>query len=243
MKCRVCRGPAVIDIARHNANFCVDHFLRYCRQQVERSDQRFRHARGGPTGCTRSPFPGARTALPCGTSFSSWATRPTVSTSGWASASYSDIVGSPTFGRSPRSGEPEARRGRSPRSAYDYDIPTAAAVTRRVPCSGLRSVETPRVRRSATIDGGYDALVTGHNLDDEVCRSVRERDAVADRLPRSPTAGPASRKRGFPRKVKPLVRLTERRDRGLLHHAWNRLPGGRVPDGRRQQAPSTTRKR
>ena len=36
MKCRVCREPAVIALRRHNANFCSDHFLRYCRQQVDR---------------------------------------------------------------------------------------------------------------------------------------------------------------------------------------------------------------
>ena len=29
MKCRVCRGPAVIDVRRHNANFCGEHFLRH----------------------------------------------------------------------------------------------------------------------------------------------------------------------------------------------------------------------
>ena len=34
MKCRVCREPAVIDVRRHNANFCRDHFLRLCRDQV-----------------------------------------------------------------------------------------------------------------------------------------------------------------------------------------------------------------
>ena len=37
MKCRVCRGPAVIDIRRHNAGFCRDHFLRHCEEQVRRA--------------------------------------------------------------------------------------------------------------------------------------------------------------------------------------------------------------
>src|SRR5688500_3825108 len=37
MKCRVCRGPAVIDIRRHNAGFCADHFLHHCREQVRRA--------------------------------------------------------------------------------------------------------------------------------------------------------------------------------------------------------------
>ena len=34
VKCRVCREPAVIDIRRHNANFCAEHFLKLCRDQV-----------------------------------------------------------------------------------------------------------------------------------------------------------------------------------------------------------------
>ena len=41
MKCRVCREPAVIDIRRHNANFCAEHFLRLCRDQVTKAIDRF----------------------------------------------------------------------------------------------------------------------------------------------------------------------------------------------------------
>ena len=37
MKCRVCRGPAIIDVRRHNANFCSEHFLRLCRDQVTKA--------------------------------------------------------------------------------------------------------------------------------------------------------------------------------------------------------------
>ncbi len=37
MKCRVCRGHAIIDVRRHNANFCSHHFVRYCHQQVEKA--------------------------------------------------------------------------------------------------------------------------------------------------------------------------------------------------------------
>ena len=37
MKCRVCRAPAAIDIRRHNAAFCRDHFLHHCEEQVRRA--------------------------------------------------------------------------------------------------------------------------------------------------------------------------------------------------------------
>ena len=37
MKCRVCKEPAVIDVRRHNAAFCRDHFLHHCDEQVQRA--------------------------------------------------------------------------------------------------------------------------------------------------------------------------------------------------------------
>ena len=41
MKCTVCRGPAVIDIRRHNAKFCAEHFLKLCRDQVAKAIKEF----------------------------------------------------------------------------------------------------------------------------------------------------------------------------------------------------------
>ena len=41
MKCRVCREPAIIDIRRHNANFCSDHFLRLVRDQTTKAIDEF----------------------------------------------------------------------------------------------------------------------------------------------------------------------------------------------------------
>ena len=41
MKCRVCREPAIIDIRRHNANFCTEHFLRLCRDQTAKAIKQF----------------------------------------------------------------------------------------------------------------------------------------------------------------------------------------------------------
>ena len=37
MKCRVCQEPAVVDVRRHNAAFCRDHFLHHCDEQVKRA--------------------------------------------------------------------------------------------------------------------------------------------------------------------------------------------------------------
>ncbi len=61
----------------------------------------------------------------------------------------------------------------------------------------------------AALDGGYDALATGHNLDDEA--AVLFGNVLrweAEYLARQQPVLPA--RDGFPRKVKPLVRLGER---------------------------------
>ena len=57
--------------------------------------------------------------------------------------------------------------------------------------------------------GGYDAIVTGHNLDDEAAVLMGnvlhwQTDYLGRQSPHLPAAN------GFPKKVKPLVRLTER---------------------------------
>jgi uncharacterized protein (TIGR00269 family) len=62
---------------------------------------------------------------------------------------------------------------------------------------------------AAARDGGYDVLVTGHNLDDEAAVLFGnvlhwETEYLGRQVPVLPGSD------GFPRKVKPLVRLTER---------------------------------
>ena len=40
-RCRVCKEPAIIDLPRHNANFCAEHFLELCRRQVTKAIEKF----------------------------------------------------------------------------------------------------------------------------------------------------------------------------------------------------------
>jgi uncharacterized protein (TIGR00269 family) len=204
MKCRVCRGPAIIDIRRHNANFCQEHFERYCRQQVERtiadfdmvekSDRLLVAVSGGKDslaiwdllGEIGYEADGLYVGLGIG-EYSDDSLRYVRAFAGERSLNLVEI---------------------DLRDSYDYDIPTAAAVTRRVPCSAC-GLSKRHVFDEATVRGGYDALVTGHNLDDEV--AVLYGNVMrwqTDYLGRQRPVLPAGR--GFPRKVKPLVRLTER---------------------------------
>jgi uncharacterized protein (TIGR00269 family) len=94
------------------------------------------------------------------------------------------------------------------RTEYGYDIPTGARAARRVPCSACGLSKRHLFDRAA-IDGGYDAVATGHNLDDEAAVLFGNvlhwhEEYLARQLPVLPA------RNGFPRKVKPLVRLGER---------------------------------
>jgi uncharacterized protein (TIGR00269 family) len=92
---------------------------------------------------------------------------------------------------------------------FGFDIPTAAQVTRRVPCSAC-GLSKRHLFNDVARDKGYDAVATGHNLDDEAAvlfGNVLRWDT--DYLGRQLPVLPAS-EGGFVRKIKPLVRLGER---------------------------------
>jgi uncharacterized protein (TIGR00269 family) len=94
------------------------------------------------------------------------------------------------------------------RAEHGYDVPTAASVTHRVPCSAC-GLSKRHLFDDAARTGGYDVVVTGHNLDDEAAvlfgNTLRwDVEYLARQLPVLPARD------GFPKKVKPLVRLTER---------------------------------
>lgn len=89
-----------------------------------------------------------------------------------------------------------------------FDIPTGAKAARRVPCSAC-GLSKRHLFNSAAVDGGYDVVATGHNLDDEAAVLFGNvlrwaTDYLGRQLPVLPAAD------GFVRKVKPLIRLGER---------------------------------
>ncbi len=60
-KCRSCGEPAVVDLPRHNANFCSVHLQQLCARQVERAISD--HSMFAP----EDRILGARTRSPSGT--------------------------------------------------------------------------------------------------------------------------------------------------------------------------------
>ncbi|MBI2710755.1 MAG: adenine nucleotide alpha hydrolase family protein [Actinobacteria bacterium] len=204
MKCRVCRGPAVIDIRRHNANFCADHFLRLCRDQVAKAIDTYEMLRPGERALVA--VSGGKDSLAVWDLLVDLGYHADGLYIGLGIGEYSDASGE--FARAYA-----ARRGLrlhevDLRADYGFDVPTGAKAARRVPCSAC-GLSKRHLFDEAARCGGYDALVTGHNLDDEA--AVLFGNVLkwhADYLGRQHPVLPE--RDGFPRKVKPLVRLTER---------------------------------
>jgi uncharacterized protein (TIGR00269 family) len=204
MKCRVCRGPAVIDVRRSNANFCPEHFLRYCRDQVAKAIDEFEMLRPGERALVA--VSGGKDSLAVWDLLVELGYRADGLYLGLGIGDYSDASG----GYARRFA---ADRGLDLvevdlRGEHGFDVPTAAQVTRRVPCSACGLSKRHLFDRHA-VEGGYDVVVTGHNLDDEAAvlfgNVLRwQTDYLGRQLPVLPE------RNGFPRKVKPLVRLTER---------------------------------
>ena len=204
MKCRVCRGPAIIDLRRHNANFCETHFVRYCLQQVERAISDFEMLAADEAVLVA--VSGGKDSLAVWDMLLALGYRADGLYVGLGIGDYSDT--SADHARRFAQQCSQSLIEIDLRATYDYDIPTASAVTRRVPCSAC-GLSKRHVFDSATIDGGYDALVTGHNLDDEAAvlygNVMRWQTQYLGRQQPVLAAG-----NGFPRKIKPLIRLTER---------------------------------
>jgi tRNA-5-methyluridine54 2-sulfurtransferase len=204
MKCRVCREAAVIDLRRHNANFCAEHFLRYCDQQVARAIEEFDML-----------APGERPLVAVSGGKDSLAVWDLLVRAGWKADGLYIGLGIGDYSQTSALHTRQFATSRGLRlreidlrADHGYDVPTAAAVTRRVPCSAC-GLSKRHLFDTATLEGGYDALVTGHNLDDEAAvlfgNTLRwQTDYLARQRPVLP-AGP-----GFPRKIKPLIRLGER---------------------------------
>jgi uncharacterized protein (TIGR00269 family) len=204
MKCTVCREPAVIDLRRHNANFCVPHLQKFCTDQVARAIEQFDMF--GPADRVLVAVSGGKDSL------AAWDILRTLGYDadglyiGLGIEAYSDE--SASF----------ARRFATDRGAklikidlpseYGYDIPGGARAARRTPCSAC-GLSKRHLFDTAARDGGYDVVVTGHNLDDEA--AVLFGNVLhwqVEYLGRQRPVLPAHD--GFPRKAKPLVRLSER---------------------------------
>jgi tRNA-5-methyluridine54 2-sulfurtransferase len=204
MKCRSCRQPAVIDIRRHNAGFCGPCFVRHCRDQVTRAIEAYDMINRGD-----------RTLVAVSGGKDSLALWDLLLDLGYDADGLYLGLGISDYSEDSRS---HARKFADTRGSklvevdlpgdYGYDIPTGAPAAHRAPCSAC-GLSKRHLFNKAALDGGYDVVATGHNLDDEAAvlfgNTLRWDLAYMGRqFPVLPGGN------GFARKVKPLVRLGER---------------------------------
>ncbi len=204
MKCRRCREPAVIELRRHNAAFCAPCFVHYAEQQVRKAIEEF------------SMFEeGERVLIAVSGGKDSLGLWDLLLRLGYRADGLYLGLGIGEYSASSRAYARAFAAERAARlveidlpSDYGYDVPTGAAAARRAPCSAC-GLSKRHLFNQAALDGGYDVVATGHNLDDEAAvlfgNVLRwNTDYLGRQLPVLP-AEP-----GFVRKVKPLVRLDER---------------------------------
>jgi uncharacterized protein (TIGR00269 family) len=200
----VCREPAVIDVRRHNANFCVEHFLRLCRDQVARAVEDFDMIRQGERVLVA--VSGGKDSLAVWDILLDLGHDADGLYLGLGIGDYSDESGRYARAYADRRGAKLVEVDLP--VDHGFDIPTGSRAAKRAPCSAC-GLSKRHLFNSAAVDGGYDVVVTGHNLDDEAAVLLGNvlrwnTEYLGRQLPVLPA------RPGFVRKVKPLVRLAER---------------------------------
>ncbi len=205
MKCRVCRQKAVMQVRRHNANFCRDHYLEHILRQVERTIHD--HKMFGTDERLVLGVSGGKDSLAL------WDILTELGYS--VDGVYLHLgIGDYSSESLDLSRRFASERGLSldvvdlP-SDFGFSVPEAASAGRRVPCSACGLSKRYILNKHAD-DGNYDVLVMGHNLDDEAATLFGNviqwnTEYLARQRPVLPATDD-----GLARKVKPLVRVAER---------------------------------
>jgi len=194
----------VIDVRRHNAAFCADCFIGHCREQVRRTIDHFAMVR-----------PGARVLVAVSGGKDSLGLWDLLLDLGYDADGLTIGLG---IGDYSAESHDYAAAFASRRKAHlitvslpddhGFDVVDGARLARRSPC-GACGLSKRHIFNQVAVDGGYDAVATGHNLDDEAAvlfGNVLHWDAAY--LGRQFPVLPATP--GFARKIKPLVRIGER---------------------------------
>jgi tRNA-5-methyluridine54 2-sulfurtransferase len=205
MKCRVCREKAVMQVRRHNANFCRSHFLEHIERQVARTVDEYRMF--GPDDRAVLGVSGGKDSL---------ALWHILTRLGHAVDGVYLHLGIDDYSSDSLRFSQEFADARGlhlevvdlPRD-FGFSVPDAADATRRAPCSAC-GLSKRYILNEVAERNGYDVLVTGHNLDDEAATLFGNvvqwnTEFLARQHPVLPATDG-----GLSRKVKPLIRVAER---------------------------------
>ena len=205
MRCKRCRQPAVIEVRRHNAAFCRDCFLHYVRQQVTRAIAK--HHMLDPGDRVLVAVSGGKDSLALWDLLLDLGVETDGLYLSLGIGAYSE--------RSKQLCQAFADARGAKLVVHDlaaeqgYTIPQAAGGSGRSSC-GVCGLSKRYVFNRAAVEGGYDVVATGHNLDDEAAvlfaNTLRwDTATMARQFPVLEATRP-----GLVKKVKPLYRLAER---------------------------------
>jgi len=193
----------VIEVRRHNAAYCKECFFHVFREQVKRAISQYDML--GTSDRILVAVSGGKdslalwdvllelgydvTGLYLGLGIGAYSTRSGEASKAFAADRGADLI------------VVDLERD------YGYDIPTAGKRGSRSTCA-VCGLSKRYVFNRAALEGGYDVVATGHNLDDEAAtllgNTLRwQTEYIARQSPALPA------KEGMVKKVKPLFRLSE----------------------------------
>ena len=203
MRCVSCRAPAVIEVRRHHSAFCSDCFVRSVHHQVERAIRHFDMLRADDRVLVA--VSGGKDSLALWDVLLDLGYDATGLYLGLGIGEYSDRSAevARAFARSRAARLVEVDLA----DEYGYDVPTAGRRGSRSTCA-VCGLSKRYVFNRVALEGGYDVVATGHNLDDEAAtllgNTLRwKTDYIARQSPALPAQD------GRVKKVKPLYRLGE----------------------------------
>ncbi len=205
MRCQKCKGTATVEIRRHHAAFCNDHFIEFFDRQVERAIEHERMF-------TRED----RILVPVSGGKDSLALWDVLRRLGYTATGMYINLGIGDYSRESHhkavayaeSQGTELLIADIPRD-YGMNVEEFARVTGRVSCSACGLSKRYLFNRVA-LDGGFSVVATGHNLDDEAAVLLGnllhwQTEYLARQAPVLPSTHPR-----LVRKAKPFFRIAER---------------------------------
>ncbi len=203
MRCKRCGDAAAVEIRRSNSAFCARCFLVVTKEQVRKAIRRFEMF--GPTDRLLVAVSGGKDSLALWDILLDLGYEATGLYLGLGIGEYSGRSGELTraFARDREAELIEVDLAQE----YGFDIPTAGQRGSRSTCA-VCGLSKRYVFNRAAVEGGFDVVATGHNLDDEAAtllgNTLRWNLQYMARQSPSLPAEP-----GMVKKVKPLHRLSE----------------------------------
>lgn len=203
-RCHACGQPSVIEIARHRAAYCPEHFIDHVRSQVRTAIDKYRMCSYDDRILVA--VSGGKDSLALWDILLDMGYRVDGLYLGLGIGGYSDRSGQIVQAFAER--RQVTLHAIDLAKEYGYDIPAATNLRNRSSC-GVCGLSKRYVFNRVALEHGYDVMATGHNLDDEAAQLLGnllrwQTPFLARQSPCLPATAEMARK------VKPLYRLGER---------------------------------